>query len=98
MRGDLMQLDRVSVAGGYAAGRKSMQVEMQVEAEQLRAQMQQNIEDLQAQMAALHRALMSACKEAELLREWWDAHCAHQKARRDLLAVYRKRALEDAWV
>jgi hypothetical protein len=76
-----------------AAAREAMRQEI----EALREEMRVQAENLQQQMAALHRALTRAREESELLRRWWHARQAHEKAKGDLLANYRQHQLEQAW-
>jgi hypothetical protein len=48
-------------------------------------------------MAALHRALTRATEESLLLRRWYDAHVAHERAKHEYAAAYRTLLLERAW-
>ena len=70
---------------------------MNVPSEELRREMQQNVEDLQKQMAALHWALSDARREAQLLREWREAHNARVKAQHEMVAAWCKLQIERAW-
>jgi hypothetical protein len=69
----------------------------QAEAEQLRAEMEESVTVLRADLAAVHQQLAAAREEARLLREWRTAHIEHQRAKQELLALQRRRALEAAW-
>jgi hypothetical protein len=99
------RLINLATARARAFGREQLRAEiaaeraaMRQQIEALRDKMQAQGEDLQKQMAALHRALSDARREAQLLREWWDAHQTHEKAKGDLLANYRQHQLEEAAV
>jgi chromosome segregation ATPase len=68
-----------------AAEREAMQREMDA----LRDKLQAQAEHLQKQMAELHRALTDARQEAQLLREWWQAHGERRRTKAELLTFLR---------
>lgn len=82
----------------FAAAAEQLRSEFAAEAAQLRAEMQEQVKTLHRALAAVHRKLADAIEESRLLREWRDAHIEHQQAKAELLALYRRLMLEEAWL
>ena len=60
-------------------------------------EMAEHVSVLRADLAAVHRKLAEAIEETRLLRAWRDAFAAHERAKHELAAVYRRQQLEAAW-
>src|SRR6516164_6601111 len=91
----------VCVARARAHERQQIAAEVEAAVAAERDAMHAKLAEIKANLLgeffALRDELERVRKEATLLREWRDAHTAHKQARRELLALYRKHALERAW-
>ena len=87
---------------------KARRYERRQLAEQLQAAIRSERDAMRAKLAEIEANILSKCnslraelervrEEAALLREWRDAHTAHEQAQKDLRTLYRKHAIERAW-
>jgi hypothetical protein len=60
----------------------------------MRDEMQAKAESLEAQLAALSKALSDVQQEAKLLQEWFAAHTDRHRAKAELAALLRQ---QEAW-
>ena len=104
LEGEQRRLLNTCVARARAHERQ----QLTAEAEALRAEIARERDEMYAKLAELRASIIGEyvemCnelarvrKEAALLREWKQAHTEHQRARHELLALYRRRMLEAAW-
>ena len=77
--------------------RRYERAQFAAEVEKLRAEMEEQTAVLRRDLAAIHRKLAETIEEARLLRQWWQAHTEHRRAKAELAVLLRQQALEEAW-
>jgi len=100
----------LATARARAFGRNQLSAEIEALRAEIaveRETMQRRMEALRAELEVMRRAAELWCEwrercrqvyaELDALREFKAAYVEHRRARRDLLALYRRRALEEAW-